>query len=355
LIAQHLPTDIDEIIDGLGDAVSRFAGKTILITGGMGFLGRYFTAMFERLNETRYARPCRLVVLDNLITSRGRAVRSTDLVNGVFHKHDITKPFECDEPIDFVLHVAGIASPYYYRAYPLETLEVATLGTKNMLEIARQNSAQLVFFSSSEIYGDPDPQHVPTPESYRGNVSCQGPRACYDESKRVGETLCYVYHEKFGVHVNTVRPFNVFGPGMPETDYRVLPNFASRIVNGQRIQVYGSGNQTRTYCYVTDAMAGFLKVLALGVPGEVYNVGTPDPEISVLDLVSRIQGVLDREVPHDLIEHPDSYPADEPRRRCPDIRKARLQLGYEPTVKLDDGLRRYFDWAAGAYAGADSG
>ena len=224
-----------------------------------------------------------------------------------------------------------------------------------MLEIARQNSARLVFFSSSEIYGDPDPRHVPTPESYRGNVSCQGPRACYDESKRVGETLCYVYHEQFGVHVNAIRPFNVFGPGMPETDYRVLPNFASRIVNGKRIQVYGSGNQTRTYCYVTDAITGFLKVLASGVPGEVYNIGTPDPEISVLDLVSRIQRVLDREVPHDLIEHPDSYPADEPMRRCPDIRKAQLQLGYEPTVKLDDGLRRYFDWAAGAYAGAEAG
>jgi UDP-glucuronate decarboxylase len=207
----------------------------------------------------------------------------------------------------------------------------------------------MLFMSSSEIYGDPDPRHVPTPESYRGNVACQGPRACYDEGKRVGETLCHIYHERFGTHVNTVRPFNVYGPGMLPDDYRVLPNFAGRIAAGERLKVYGNGTQTRTYCYVTDAMTGFFKVLLRGVPGEVYNVGCAAPEVSVLDLVGAIERVLGRPIAYDVIEHPDSYPADEPLRRCPDIRKAALQLGFVPRVSLDEGLGRFLTWAADAY------
>jgi UDP-glucuronate decarboxylase len=206
--------------------------------------------------------------------------------------------------------------------------------------------------SSSEIYGDPDPRHVPTPESYRGNVACQGPRACYDEGKRVGETLCHIYHERFGTHVNTVRPFNVYGPGMLKDDYRVLPNFAGRIVAGDRLKVYGSGAQTRTYCYVTDAMTGFFKVLLRGVPGEVYNIGCPAPEVSVLNLVQVIERVLGRPIAYDVIEHPDSYPADEPLRRCPDIRKAAVQLAFSPQIGLEEGLGRFLTWAADAYTAA---
>jgi UDP-glucuronate decarboxylase len=203
--------------------------------------------------------------------------------------------------------------------------------------------------SSSEIYGDPDPRHVPTPESYRGNVACQGPRACYDEGKRVGETLCHIFHERFGTRINTVRPFNVYGPGMLKDDYRVLPNFASRIVAGDRLKVYGTGAQTRTYCYVTDAVTGFFKALLKGVPGEVYNIGCTGPEVSVLDLVRAIERVLGRSVAYDVIEHPDSYPADEPLRRCPDIRKATLQLGYAPRIGLEEGLGRFLTWASDAY------
>ena len=188
-------------------------------------------------------------------------------------------------------------------------------------------------------------------ESYRGNVSCQGPRACYDESKRVDETLCYIYHTANGTETNTIRPFNVFGPGMQETDYRVLPNFASRIKAGKPLNVYGSGNQTRTFCYITDAIAGFLLVIIKGVPGEAYNIGMPEPEISMLDLVARIQAVSGRKVAHNIIEYPDSYPADEPIRRAPDIRKARLQLGFDPRVDLDEGLRRFLSWTDAAYSG----
>jgi UDP-glucuronate decarboxylase len=189
-------------------------------------------------------------------------------------------------------------------------------------------------------------------ESYRGNVSCQGPRACYDESKRVGETLCYIFHSRNGTATNTIRPFNVYGPGMQESDYRVLPNFASRVKAGEPLHVYGSGDQTRTFCYITDAMVGFLLVVLKGVPGEAYNIGNPAPEISMKDLATHIQTIVGESVKYDIIEYPDSYPADEPLRRSPDITKAKLQLGFEPIVELEDGLTRFFGWTDKSYSGS---
>ena len=345
-----LDSDIAEIVDRLGPDLHAFEGTTVLLCGAQGFLGKYFIACFEKMNAGVLAKPCKVIALDNFITrTDGTAVPTSEHVE--FHRHDIVRPFVYQQGIDFIIHAAGIASPFYYRAFPLETLEVSTSGTRNLLELAVNKQARLLFFSSSEIYGDPDPKHVPTQESYRGNVACQGPRACYDESKRLGETYCHVFHEKYGTHTNVVRPFNVYGPGMPEKDYRVLPNFASRLKAKQPLNVYGSGNQTRTFCYVADAMAGFFRVLLKGVPGEAYNVGNPKPEISVLDLVKRIETVLGHPVDHDVIESPDSYPADEPMRRCPDIRPAELQLGFRPGVGLNDGLARFFAWTDRTYAG----
>jgi UDP-glucuronate decarboxylase len=346
-----LASDIADIATRLHDAAQDFAGKTVLLTGGRGFLGRYFTAVFDELNRNHLSEPVTLVALDNLITAGAEGRDAPDIANVEFIRHDVIKPFEWDKPLAYIIHAAGIASPFYYRAYPLETLEVAITGTRNMLELAERTDARFTFFSSSEIYGDPDPKHVPMTESYRGNVSCHGPRACYDESKRVGETLCDIFHTRFGTSTTTIRPFNVYGPGMQETDYRVLPNFASRIKAGRPLSVYGTGNQTRTFCYITDAMVGFLLCVLKGVPGEAYNIGNPKPEISMLDLVHRIEAILGRDVPHDIIEYPDSYPADEPNRRCPDIRKAHLQLDYHPIVDLDDGLARFLGWTDQAYTG----
>lgn len=348
----YLDSDIDDIIKLLGPVAQDFSGKTILMSGARGFLGRYFTAVFVRLNETTLEKPCKLIALDNLITA-GQAGDMPETLNVEFYRHDVITPFVTDQPVDFVIQAAGIASPFYYRRYPLETLEVATTGTRLMLELAEQKDARFTFFSSSEIYGDPDGKYVPTPESYRGNVSCQGPRACYDESKRVGETLCYIFHETKGLATNTIRPFNVYGPGMQEADYRVLPNFASRIKGNKPLRVYGSGNQTRTYCYITDAINGFLRVIARGVPGEAYNIGNPKPEISVLELAQSLEKVLGRDLKCDVIDYPDSYPADEPNRRCPDIRKARLQLDYAPSVTLEDGLGRFLGWTDGVYTGEE--
>jgi UDP-glucuronate decarboxylase len=346
-----LDSDIAEIADKLGDAAHEFAGKTILMTGARGFLGRYFDEVFGYLNEHVLKEPCTFVGVDNLLTAGVAGANVQDRPHARFVRHDVIHPMEWSGPLDYVIHAAGIASPFYYRAFPLETLEVAIVGTRNMLNLATEKKAKLTFFSSSEIYGDPDPKHVPTPESYRGYVSCRGPRACYDESKRMGETLCHVYHEKFGTATVTVRPFNVYGPGMQESDYRVLPNFASAIKGARPLNIYGSGVQTRTFCYITDALTGFLLAMVRGVPGEAYNIGNPQPEISMKGLVEVIEQVLGRPVAYNVIEYPDSYPADEPMRRCPDIRKARLQLQYEPNMPLDEGLRRFLSWTSGIYTG----
>ena len=194
-----LDSDIDEICTSLGDDARAFAGRRILITGARGFLGRYFTDVFLRLNATILRDPCEVIALDNLITS---GVQGSDIPKDrhfAFVEHDAVQPFYPERPVDFVLHAAGIASPYYYRKWPLETLEVATVGTKNVLEMARKHPARVLFFSSSEIYGNPDTDHVPTKESYNGYVSCLGPRSSYDEGTRLVETLTRIFAEKFGV------------------------------------------------------------------------------------------------------------------------------------------------------------
>jgi UDP-glucuronate decarboxylase len=348
---KFMTRDVSDIATGLGKSASAFAGKTIYITGGRGFLGRYFSETFAYLNAKVLDKPCRVIVADNLITAGKLGAESFNAPGFTFLQQDVTKKIQIDGPVDYILHAAGIASPYYYQANPLETIDVAISGTRNALEMAREKDARIVFFSSSEIYGDPDPKFVPTPETYKGSVAILGPRSCYDESKRLGETLCHVFHEKFGTKVCTVRPFNVYGPGMQEKDYRVLPNFAARIAAGKPLKVYGNGNQTRTFCYVSDAIAGFLLALVHGKPGQPYNIGNPTPEISMLQLAKEIQKVLGRDVALELVGYPEGYPGDEPNRRCPDICKARKELGYEARIDLSEGLRRFFEWTKTTYVG----
>jgi len=348
-----LKSDINEIISNLPiGSLNEFAGKHLLLTGGRGFLGRYFTAVFQTLNDTLLSStPVKLTILDNLISAGPEGQKFISVNNFNFIDHNCINPLPEIGRVDFILHAAGIASPAYYRKYPLETLEVATIGLKNSLEVAKQNhGCKIAFFSSSEIYGDPDKTNIPTRESYRGNVACLGPRACYDMSKRLGETLVQIYQQQYGVHGTIIRPFNVYGPGMQKTDYRVLPNFAARLKEGKPLQIYGKGGQTRTFCYVTDAIGGFLRVLLDGVPGEPYNIGNPSPEISMENLVYEVATALNRsKVDFDIVDYPDTYPSDEPDRRCPDITKAMQQLGYAPRISLQVGLKRFFGWAEETY------
>ena len=346
------PNDLDNVIARVSEAAQDLSGQRILITGGLGFIGSHLVSVFQYLNDHVLSEPMQLTVVDNLVTGRKPLKQLIDREDTRVLMADAADVSSLPDlgHIDLIIHAAGIASPYYYRAHPLETLDVATRGTRALLDLAVQNRARFVFFSSSEIYGDPDEAHIPIPESYRGNVATMGPRACYDEGKRVGETLCYIYHEYFGIHTNCIRPFNVFGPGMPEKDYRVMPNFASSLIGGRALTVYGDGRQTRTFCYLTDALVGFILVMTKGVPGEPYNIGNPDAELTMSELAKLFQAIDPSAIVR-TIEYPDSYPADEPRRRVPDTRKAQMQLGYNSEVDISQGLEEFVGWARANYTG----
>lgn len=340
--------DVDQIVRRLGDDAHRFAGKTILLSGGAGFLGRHFVSAFRRLNRDVLARPCRVISADNYITGQQISLHDNGRhdPNVVDMWADVTYPLPIREDVHFMLHAAGVASPAFYLKYPLETIESAVEGSRNLLDLARRSKALegFLLFSSSEIYGDPDPGAIPTKETYCGYVSSTGPRACYDESKRLAETIATVYHQHYQVPVTIVRPFNIFGPGMSHADRRVVPNFTYNALNGLPLPVHGDGRQTRTFCYITDAIVGFLKVLLRGRTGEAYNIGNSNNEISMADL-AKLYGDMIPGATFSLIPYPDSYPAGEPQRRCPDVTKAAVDLGYASTVDLRDGLARFFRWA----------
>ena len=335
--------DINNIIKDSIKELNFFDNKHILLTGGNGFLGKYFTKTIDEFNKI-YKKNIQLTVIDNLSMNKNIFAKTLNSKNIKFINADASKKIKINKSLDYIIHAAGIASPFYYRAKPLETLDVAVNGLRNILDIAKKRKTKVLFFSSSEIYGDPDISQIPIKEEYRGYVNTMGPRACYDEGKRLGETLCYIYNTKFKLHVNIVRPFNIYGPGMTAKDYRVLPNFASLIKSNKHIKIYGNGNQTRTFCYVTDALNGFFKIMVKGKSGEAYNIGNPKPEISIFELHKLSEKILNKKIKKKQINYPKTYPADEPMRRCPSIKKAKLQLGYNPKITLKDGLKKFYKW-----------
>jgi nucleoside-diphosphate-sugar epimerase len=255
----------------------------------------------------------------------------------------------------FIIHAASIASPTYYRRDPIATMDANVNGLRFLLDYSRAQADRgrpvegFLFLSSSEIYGDPTPDAIPTPETYRGLVSCTGPRACYDEAKRYGETLCVNFAGQYGVPVRIARPFNNYGPGLKISDRRVLPDFARDILAGRDVVMLSDGSPKRTFCYVSDAVTGYYKVMVKGRNGEAYNVGVEVPEVSMAEVGERMAGLartlfgytgkVIRGASQDA-----AYLVDNPNRRCPIISKARTELGYDPVVGLDEGLRRTLLW-----------
>jgi len=259
------------------------------------------------------------------------------------------------DDFEYVIHAASIASPKFYRLRPIETMDANVNGLRALLDRFRDQKERgnpvggFLFMSSSEIYGDPLPDSIPTPETYRGYVSCTGPRACYDEAKRYGETLCVNFAHEYGLPIRAARPFNNYGPGLKINDERVLPDFARDILAGRDIVLLSDGAPTRTFCYVADAIVGYYKVLVSGGDGEAYNIGAETPEISMASVATKLAKIGEAlvgyggGVVHGKAQD-QAYLVDNPNRRCPDISKARAQLGYEPVVSLDEGLRRMLTW-----------
>jgi UDP-glucuronate decarboxylase len=358
--AEVVDRDLEDIHSRLKPEFRALAGGRLLITGGAGFLGYYLVQSVLHWNRS-VPRPRRihLTVLDNYARGMPSWLESAmdepalDLL-----EHDVREPLPASLPeCDYVVHAASIASPTFYRRYPIQTMDANVDGLRRLLDHARLRTGRsrpvrgLLFFSTSEIYGDPDPANVPTPETYRGNVSCTGPRACYDESKRYGETLCVNFARVYGLPIRVARPFNNYGPGLKLADRRVIPDFARNVLEGKDIELLSDGSPTRTYCYVADAVVGYFKVLVRGEDGAAYNIGVDGPEISVAELAARMVHIAGElfgyrgEVVRRISSDPE-YLTDNPGRRCPSIDKARSELDYHPEVSLDEGLRRTLLWYA---------
>lgn len=349
--------DLDYLCANLSEEFSIMEGKKLLITGGAGFLGYYLVQSLLHWNRMGGSKPVNITVYDNY--SRGIPEWLSEISgdkNLTLVKHDITHPLPKDmDDQRYIIHAASIASPTYYRLHPIETMDANVNGLRYLLDYARQQKDRdlpldgFLFYSTSEIYGDPLPENIPTPETYRGNVSCTGPRACYDESKRYGETMCVNFAQQYDLPVKIARPFNNYGPGLKITDRRALPDFARDILAGKNIIMYSDGSPTRTFCYIADAIVGYYKVLINGKAGQSYNIGVDKPEISMRDLADKVT-----QLSNELFGYKgkvvykkntdNNYLVDNPNRRCPQIDKARADLDYDPSISLEEGLRRSLLW-----------
>ena len=301
-----------------------------VITGGAGFLGSHLCdAMIERGWE--------IVCIDNLITGTEENIQHlANYPRFTFVRQDVTEVIGVDGPLDAVMHFASPASPDDYLKFPIETLKVGSLGTLHALDLARMHHARFLMASTSECYGDPEVS--PQPEEYWGHVNSVGPRSVYDEAKRFSEALTMAYHRKHRVDTHIARIFNTYGPRMRLKDGRALPNFLYQALSGQPITVYGDGKQTRSFCYVSDLIEGILRLLDSEEHLPV-NIGNPH-EITILEFAERVRALTGGHAT--LTFRP--LPQDDPKRRRPDITKAKRLLKWEPKVSLDEGLRLTLDY-----------
>lgn len=335
----------------LDDERSAMFNSVFLFTGAAGFLGLYFISFLAFYKKELNIR--RIICLDNFKSGKPQWI--TDLSkNGIVELHDFDisrddiRDIDGADRADFIYHMASIASPTFYRKYPIDTLDANVWGLRNILDFySDRKIKRLAFFSSSEIYGDPDASHIPTREDFRGLVDCQGPRACYDEAKRFGETMCFLYNKKFGMPITIIRPFNNYGPGMRLNDARVPADFARAVKENRDIVILSDGHPTRTFCYISDAVCGYFKALLYsGSSMETFNIGMDKPEISIKKLAD-IYSEAGREIcdyTGKVIfgESEDKdYLNNNPDRRCPDITKARKLIGYNPSIDVEDGVRRF--------------
>jgi dTDP-glucose 4,6-dehydratase len=302
-----------------------------VITGGAGFIGSHLCDRFVSDGHE-------VVCLDNLLTGSRRNIAHLESRKSFrFVNHNISEPIEIDGPVDNVLHFASPASPVDYLTHPIPTLKVGSLGTHNALGLAKAKSARILLASTSEVYGDPlvHPQR----EDYWGNVNPIGPRGCYDEAKRFAEAITMAYHRYHDVKTRIVRIFNTYGPRMRLDDGRALPNFMKQALRGEPLTVYGEGEQTRSFCYVSDLVEGIVRLLETDF-SEPVNLGNP-VEITMLELAQEIISLVGNTQSKIVYE---DLPQDDPKRRKPDISRARKLLGWQPTVDRSEGLKRTLEY-----------
>ena len=339
---------IHKTIHSKGD----WKNATLLITGCAGFLGFYFMQYFAKYGSELGIK--KIIGLDNFILGKPSWLMSlvknyknlVDLKTFDISVDDISK-IKGAKTVRYVIHAASIASPLFYRKFPIKTIEANIWGLKNILEFYKKSKdlKGMLFFSSSEIYGDPDFQSIPTDEEYRGNVSCHGPRACYDESKRFGETLCWVYSREYSMPITIVRPFNNYGPGLLINDKRLPADLANHVLKDQNLIIHSNGEPSRTFCYISDAITGYLLCLTYG-KYDYFNIGNDNPEIKVFEFANIFQSIGSKLYNYkgEIIfkkSNDSDYLKDNPNRRCPNISKAKKKLGYFPYVSVEIGVERY--------------
>mgnify|MGYP001030163352 FL=1 len=339
-------TDFKNILKNFKNS-SEIANKTILITGFNGFLGQYivkFLVFYSK--ELKWKK---LILVDSskvemiknykqLKSNKSIVVISKSIVDLDLKKNIFSN-------VDFIMHMASIASPHYYRKFPLKTIEANVDGLKNILKNYKDKKVNLLYFSSSEIYGDPPKDKIPTSEDFNGNVSCIGPRSCYDESKRFCETICYYYSSIYKINIKIVRPFNNYGPGLDINDKRLPADLTNSILKNKDIKIFSNGKPTRAYCYISDAVTGYF--LALIYPNfEIFNIGNDEEEISVKNLTVKYAKIAKKilnykgKIFYKKSKDPE-YLTNNPNRRCPNISKAKKKLNFNPIINLDEGITKY--------------
>ena len=306
--------------------------KVSVVTGGAGFIG-------SNLCDALLARGHKVLCIDNLLTGvETNLIEAKKSPNFTFIRYDVIQKLPLLGHVDYIFHLASPASVPDYQKYPAETALVNSVGTRNALQVAKALGARFLFASTSEIYGDP--KEHPQKETYWGNVNPNGVRSCYDESKRFGEAISMIYQRKHGVDARIVRIFNTYGPRLRKDDGRVVSNFINQAIEGTPLTVYGDGNQTRSFCYVSDLVAGIMAVMFSDkANGEVFNLGNPE-EYTMGDLAEMVKRLTESNSP---IEHKD-LPVDDPTQRKPDITKAQSMLGWAPVVSVSDGLKKTIEY-----------
>ena len=302
--------------------------KTNLITGGSGFLGSHLAKRLLEKGEE-------VICLDNFFTGSKKNIKELfKFQNFEFVRHDVTEPIKLE--VDYIWHLACPASPIHYQFNPIKTTKTSFLGTYNMLGLAKRVGAKILLASTSEVYGDPE-EH-PQTESYKGSVNTIGIRSCYDEGKRVAETLCADYHRVHGLDVRIIRIFNTYGPNMRFDDGRVISNFIFQALNDQKITLYGDGSQTRSFCYVDDLIEGMILLMESNYQYPM-NIGNPK-EFSIKELANLIRTLVNPKLDFEYKE----LPQDDPKQRKPSIQLAKDLLKWEPKTELKDGLIQTIDW-----------